>query len=336
MKVEYTLASKTLEGVIAEAKRAEALGYDGVSSGETSHDPFFRLVLAGEHTSRLTLCTSVLIAFPRSPMVVAYEAWDVQEFTKGRLLLGLGTQIKAHIERRFSVAWDSPGPRLREYIAALRHIWDCWQNGTKLDFAGDFYQFSLMNPLFTPEPIEHPRIPIYISALNPYNLRLSGEVCDGLRMHSFNTPRYAREVILPHVEAGLSKAGRTFDDFDLVGQGFYIAGANEEEIEEQRPAMRRRISFYGSTPAYRGVMSLHGWTEEAVEMHRLSKQGKWDEMAELVTDEMFDTFVTVGRYDDIADRFEERWGGVVSRLTFNPPPGADDASIAGVVAAFRG
>ena len=156
MKVEYTLASKTLEGVIAEAKRAEALGYDGVSSGETSHDPFFRLVLAGEHTSRLTLCTSVLIAFPRSPMVVAYEAWDVQEFTKGRLLLGLRTQIKAHIERRFSVAWDSPGPRLREYIAALRHIWDCWQNGTKLDFAGDFYQFSLMNPLFTPEPIEHP------------------------------------------------------------------------------------------------------------------------------------------------------------------------------------
>ena len=210
-------------------------------------------MLAGEHTSRLTLCTSVLIAFPRSPMVVAYEAWDVQEFTKGRLLLGLGTQIKAHIERRFSVAWDSPGPRLREYIAALRHIWDCWQNGTKLDFAGDFYQFSLTNPLFTPEPIEHPRIPVYISALNPYNLRLSGEICDGLRMHSFNTPRYAREVILPHVEAGLSKAGRTFDDFDLVGQGFYIAGANEEEIEEQRPAMRRRISFYGSTPAYRGV-----------------------------------------------------------------------------------
>ena len=157
--------------------------------------------------------------------------------------------------------------------------------------------------------------------MNPYNLRLSGEVCDGLRMHSFNTPRYAREVILPHVEAGLSKAGRTFDDFDLVGQGFYIAGANEEEIGEQRPAMRRRISFYGSTPAYRGVMSLHGWTEEAVEMHRLSKQGKWDEMAELVTEEMFDTFVTVGRYDDIADRFEERWGGVVSRLTFNPPTG---------------
>ena len=147
----------------------------------------------------------------------------------------------------------------------------------------------MTNPLFTPEPIEHPRIPVYISALNPYNLRLSGEICDGLRMHSFNTPRYAREVILPLIEAGLSKAGRTFDDFDLVGQGFYIAGANEEEIEEQRPAMRRRISFYGSTPAYRGVMSLHGWTEEAVEMHRLSKQGKWDEMAELVTEEMFDT-----------------------------------------------
>lgn len=335
MKVDYTLSSNALAGVVGEATRAESLGYDGISTGETSYDPFFRLVLAAEHSERLTLSTSVLIAFPRSPMVTAYEAWDLQEFSKGRLLLGLGTQIKAHMERRFSVKWDSPGPRLREYIAALRHIWHCWQNETELSFTGDFYNFSLMNPLFRPGPIEHPEIPVYVSALNPYNLRLAGEVCDGLRMHSFNTPMYARKVIIPQVAAGLSTAGRTFDDFDLVGQGFYISGTDEEEIEAQRPAVRRRISFYGSTPAYRSVMEIHGWVEEAIEMHSLSKEGKWDQMADLVTDEMFDTFVTVGTYEKIAERFIERWGSTINHVSFNPLPQADDDKIKNVIADLR-
>ena len=262
MKVEMSLMNRSLQDVGAEARRAEALGYDGVTTGETSADPFFKLVLAAEHTERVTLGTSVLIAFPRSPMVVAYQAWDLQAFSHGRLNLGLGTQVGAHIRRRFSGTWDSPGPRLREYIGALRAIWECWRDGVKLNFRGDFYQFTLMTPYFTPAGIEHSHIPVYISAINPYNCRLAGELCDGIRMHGFNTPKYAQQVIIPNLEEGARKAGRTLEEIDIVGTGFTITGPDEQSLEAKFPAVKKQIAFYASTPAYRPVMDSHGWVEE--------------------------------------------------------------------------
>jgi probable F420-dependent oxidoreductase len=193
--------------VPAIARRAEALGYDAISSGETTTDPFIRLTLVAEHTKRVALTTGILVAFPRSPMVTAYQAWALQEMSEGRFQLGLGSQVKGHIERRFSATWSAPGPRLREYILALRAIWKCFQDEGPLDFQGEHYRFSLMNPEFRPKPIAHPQIPVMISGLNPYMCRLAGEICDGIRLHTFNTRKYLSEVMLPNIETGLRRGG---------------------------------------------------------------------------------------------------------------------------------
>jgi len=337
MKIEYGLTMAGLQGVPEEARRAEALGYDGVITGEITSDPLFKIVLAAEHTRRVTLGTSVLIAFPRSPMVVAYQAWELQAFSGGRLLLGIGTQVKGHIQRRFSTTWDSPGPRLREYILALRAIWDCWQSGAKLNFTGDFYRFTLMTPFFTPKPIDHPRIPIYISAINPYNCRLAGELCDGIRMHGLNTPKYTREVIVPNLAEGARKAGRSLKDVDIVGGGFTITGPDEAAIQRQVRPAKKQIAFYGSTPQYRAVMDVHGWGEEHLELHRLSREGKWDEMADIVTDEMLDAFTTIGTYDEIARKIRARWGGVSTRMGFSIPVRgpADEERLQALLAELR-
>ena len=316
MKVEASVFGNSLAEIPARVQRAEALGYDGVTSGETARDPMLKLTLAVEHSTSLSIGTSVLIAFPRSPMVTAYEAWELQDYSKGRFLLGIGTQVKAHIVRRFSGEWGSPGPRLREYIESLRAIWDCWQNGTKLNYEGKFYRFNLMTPYFTPGPIEHPNIPIYISALNPYNIQLAGEVCDGLRMHGFNTPEYTRDIILPNLEKGAKRGGRELKDIDVVGMGFYITGANDEEIERQKLGVRERIAFYGSTPAYRSILDHHGWGDVHQELHLLSREGRWKQMAELISDDMLEVFTAMGTYDEIADRLKERWGSTSTRLGF--------------------
>ncbi len=319
MKVETGIMTGNLREVPAAARKAEERGYDGFVVPQTSHDPFLPLVLAAEHTERVELGTAVAIAFPRSPMITAYEAWDLQAMSKGRLLLGLGTQVKGHIERRFSVPWTAPGPRLREYILALRAIWDCWQNGTKLDFRGEHYTFTLMTPFFNPGPIEHPHVRIYVSALNPYICRLAGELCDGIRLHAFNTPKYFRDVILPNLEAGAKKAGRSLADIDISGGNFIIAGDTEEEIERGKQDTRRQVSFYGSTRTYKSVMDAHGWGDTALKLHRMSSEGLWTEMAEEITDEMLEEFAVIGTYDEIVDKIKERWGWVVNRVGFTMP-----------------
>ncbi len=319
MRVEYHIQGRDLRAVPELVRRAEEVGYDAVTSSETNHDPFLPLVLAAEHSKRLLLGTSVAIAFPRSPMVVAYLAWDLQKFSGGRFVLGLGTQVKGHIERRFSVPWTAPGPRLREYIGALRAIWDCWQNGTPLNFRGKRYTFTLMTPFFNPGPIEHPRIPIYTAAVNAFMARLAGEICDGIRLHPFLSPKYLREVIIPAVRAGAARAGRSLEGFGLAGAGFVITGRTEAELAAQREAVRRQLAFYASTRTYRPVMEVHGWGETVDRLHRLSLQGRWDEMAGLITDEMLETYATIGTYEEIADRLRERYGGLVSSVTLNLP-----------------
>jgi probable F420-dependent oxidoreductase len=319
MKVETTV-SLDLGRAAEDAKRAERLGYDGVFTPETGHDPFFPLVIAGEHTSKLSLGTAVAICFPRSPMVTAQMAWDLQKFTHGRFLLGLGTQVKGHNIRRYGTPWDSaPGPRLREYIQMVRAIWDCWQNGTKPAFKGEHYEFTLMSPVFNPGPIEHPHIPIYISAVNTYNARLAGEICDGLRLHGFNTPKYLHEVIMPAVEAGAKKAGRSVKDIDIAGLGFIITGRNAAEITKNAAPVRRQISFYASTPSYRPVMDVHGWGDVFERLFEMSKRGEWAAMSELITDEMLEQFCTIATYDDLVPKLLKHYGGVTTRAGFGIP-----------------
>ncbi len=319
MKVEAALPLG-LTGVGEAAREAEELGYDGVLSFETGHDPFLPLALAATVTQRVDLGTAVAIAFPRSPLTVAQIAWDLQAFSRGRLLLGLGTQVKGHNERRYSTSWGSPpGPRLREYILVLRAIWDSWQNKSRPSFQGKHYTYTLMTPFFDPGPIQHPHIPVYISAVNPYMCRLAGELCDGVRLHGFCTPKYLKEVVIPSIEAGAKKAGRSLKDIDLTGGGFVITGETEADVERQKPAARHQIAFYASTRTYKAVLDLHGWGETCDRLHRLADEGRWPEMAREITDEMFDQFAVSGTYDQIAARIKERWGGIINRTGFFMP-----------------
>jgi probable F420-dependent oxidoreductase len=320
MKVETALPIGDLSQVAAAAREAEELGYDGVLSFEVGHDPFLPLAIAAEHTQKVTLGSAVAIAFPRSPMVVAQMAWDIQALSRGRLLLGLGTQVKGHNERRYSTPWPSPaGPRLREYILVLRAIWDSWQNKSRPDFRGKHYTYTLMTPFFDPGPIEHPHIPIHISAVNPYMCRLAGELCEGVRLHGFCTPKYLREVILPNMEGAARKAGRSLKDIDISGGGFIITGESEEDVERQKEAIRAQIAFYGSTRTYKGVLDIHGWGETCLRLHRLAAEGKWAEMRQQISDEMLDQFAVIGTYDEIVARIRERWGGIVNRIALVIP-----------------
>jgi probable F420-dependent oxidoreductase len=323
MRVEVPLPD-ILADAPAAAREAEALGYDSAGAQETAHNPFLNCLMALEHTERLRVGTAIAVAFPRSPMVVANLCWDLAAYSGGRFTLGLGTQIRVHNERRFSTQWlGPPGPRLREYILALRAIFDCWQNGSRLSFRGEHYQFSLMTPFFNPGPIEHPQIPVYISAVNPYNCETVGLMCDGIRLHPFNTPTYLREVIVPNVEKGARQAGRSLADIDLVGGGFVITGETPDEIEAQKPAVKQHIAFYASTPAYYPVLETHGWQEIGPKLNDLSKRGKWQEMGDLISDDMLEEIAVVARLDDVVERAKSQWGGVVTTFVFSIPARTD-------------
>ncbi|MGH7341953.1 MAG: TIGR03617 family F420-dependent LLM class oxidoreductase, partial [Candidatus Rokuibacteriota bacterium] len=254
-------------------------------------------------------------------------------------ILGLGSQVKGHNERRFSVKFESPGPKLREVVLALRAIWDCWQNGTRLNFKGQFYRFDLMTPFFAPPPIEHPRIPIFISGVNAYMCRVAGEVCDGLHVHPFNSPKYLREYVHPAVEEGLRAAGRTRADFTYATAGFVILGDTEEEQARARQAVRQQIAFYASTRTYEPVLATHGWQDVMPALHRKSVEGDWVGMADLITDEMVDTYAVTGTYDTIAARVQERYAGLLDRHAFYESHQSgllDDPRLARVVREFNG
>ena len=318
MKVD-TVLPLDLSQVPEAAKRIEAHGYDGAFTPETGHDPFLAHALAAEHTERIDLGTAVAIAFPRSPMATAQIAWDLQRLSNGRFVIGLGTQVKGHIERRYGMTWTPPGPRLKEYVLMMRAIWDSWQNGTKPSFQGEHYRYTLMTPFFNPGAIEHPNIPIHISAINPYNCRLVGEVCDGIKLHGFNTPKYLREVILPNIEKGAKKAGRDPKEIEICGVGFVITGKTEEEVEKAKEPTRQQIAFYASTRTYRPVLDIEGWGELCPELFALSLEGKWQEMATKITDDMLEQFAVIGTYDEIVAKIKERSAGVIDRTTFAIP-----------------
>ena len=338
MKLDVGMLTHDLKTLPAYARKVEALGFDCLWSAETQHDPFLPLAVAATVTSRIKLGTSIAVAFPRSPMILAHIAWDLQKASDGRFILGLGTQVKGHNERRFSVKYESPGPKLREAVLALRAIWDTWQNRTKLDFKGTFYQFTLMTPFFDPGPIEHPKIPIYIAGVNRYICRVAGEVCDGLHVHPFNSPKYLREYVRPAVEEGRRLAGRAGADFTYATSSFVVVGDTEEELARHRRAVKQQIAFYASTRTYEPVLAAHGWQDLVPHLHRKSVEGDWAGMADLITDEMLDTYAVTGSYDTVGARLKARYEGLLDRTAFYQPyqPGLDDPRIPRVVKEFNG
>ena len=329
MKLDVGLAvdGKHLPNIAGIASAAEAMGFAGLWTSETKHDSFLPLALAAEHTSTIELGTSVAIAFGRSPMVTAQTAWDLQDFSGGRLLLGLGTQVKAHIERRFSMPWDAPAPRLRDYIQALRAIWHSFQTNEPLNYRGQFYQHTLITPFFNPGPIEHPYIPIYIAGVNTGLARLAGELCQGFHIHPFHSPQYIREIVQPAIAEGAAKTNRSIQDVELATSVFIITGRSAPAIAEQRERMRAQIAFYASTPTYSVVLGVHGWEAIGTQLGQLAKAQRWHEMAALISDEMLQALTVEAPPDEIGPTIRARYEGLVDRVAFYLPfePGVDDA-----------
>lgn len=319
MKLDTMLTTRDLIEVPAAARQAEDQGFDALWSVEAGNDGFLPLAIAAEHTERVKLGPAVAIAFPRSPMSIAYASWDLAALSKGRFILGLGTQVKGHIERRYGVKWEPPVPKLREYIGSLRTIFKCFrEGGKKLAFSGKYYNLSLMTPVFTPKPHDFD-IPIYIAGVNDMILRMAGELCDGLHAHPFTSAKYLREFVLPHVEQGLQKAGRMRKDFTITATPLVIVGRNQDEIERARDGVRRQISFYASTRTYQIVLEMHGWSDVAPKLNELAARGDWAEMPKLITDEMLEAYAVAGTYENIADKVRERFGGLLDRVAFNVP-----------------
>lgn len=312
-----------LTAAAESARRAEEAGYDGVWSAETSHDPFFPLLLAAEHTDRLELGTGIAVAFARNPMTLANIAYDLNAFSGGRFILGLGSQIKPHITKRFSMEWSHPAPRMREMILAIRAIWHTWNTGDQLDFRGDFYTHTLMTPFFDPGPAPHGDARIFLAGVGPLMTEVAGEVCDGFLVHGFTTEAYLREVTVPALERGMARSGRRRDEFEISFPAFVVTGANEQEMAASADATRRQIAFYGSTPAYRAVLEHHGWGDLQTELNSLSKRGEWVEMGRLVDDEILRTFAVVAEPSGVAAGLKERFAGVVDRVSFYAPYDSD-------------
>jgi len=337
MKLDAGFAPMSLSAVASYARATEAMGFDALWTAETSHDPYLPLVLVAEHTERVQFGTSIAVAFPRSPLVHAQIAWDLQDQSKGRFILGLGTQVKGHNERRFGIPWQAPGPRLREMILTIRAIWDCWQHGTKPRFEGEHYRFTLMTPFFNPGPIAHPAIPIYIAGVNTYMCRLAGELCDGLHVHPFHSIRYLREHLLPEVEQGLAAGGRARRDLTLSTTAFVITGETDADIERAKDAVRMQMAFYASTRTYIRVLETHGWGDTCVRLNEKAAKGDWSGMGREITDEMLEVFAVTAPYDKIGPAVLAKYGGILDRVAFYMPynPGADDDRWRRIVRAFH-
>jgi probable F420-dependent oxidoreductase len=316
--LDAALLSTGIDSVAATARDVEERGYAGLWASEVAHDPFLQLLTAGQATERLQVGTAIAVAFARSPMTLAHTAHDLQRYTQGRFVLGLGTQIKAHVERRFSMPWTAPAARMREFIGALHAIWNAWQHSTPLRFQGEHYRHTLMTPMFSPPAHEWGPPPVYLAAVGPLMTRLAGEVADGLLVHGFTTERYLRERTLPALEEGLALAGRGREQVAVTLPGLVVSGRTEEEMARAAAAVKETIAFYGSTPAYRPVLELHGWEALADELHALSvgrREDKWTAMRDLVDDEVLSTFAVVGTPEEVGPMVRERFDGAVDRFS---------------------
>ena len=315
MRVFTTVPQEDLRRVPQAARAAEAQDYDGIISMENKHDPFLALAVAGAATERIELHTGVAISFARTPMAVAQVGWDLAGSTGGRFVVGLGSQVRGHNERRFSVPWTPPAPRMREYVQVLRAIWRCWKTGEKPAYQGQHYRFTLMTPNFAPEPIDAPAPPVMIAAVGPAMLKVAAEECDGVKLHGFCTRKYLTDEIMPRIEAGLAKAGRTRANYEISGGGFLATGADDESVAKRFEWVRQRVAFYGSTPGYFPVLAVHGLEDLGHKLHAMSREGKWTEMAKEVPDDVAHLFAAVGRHDQIVKAIADRFGGLVDALT---------------------
>lgn len=315
MKVDYYYPPAPPDLAVDAVREASEIGYDGFFSAETQYDPFLPLAFAAKEAPGMDFGTAIAVAFPRSPMVTAMTSWDLARLSGGRFILGLGTQVRAHITRRFSTSWDSPGPRMRDYILSLRAIWDNWQKAVPLKYEGEFYRFSLMTPFFAPGPIKNPEIPIFIAGVGPYLSRLAGEVCQGFHVHPFHTARYLDEVVLPNIAEGAESAGRSAADVERASTIFIMTGETDSEIEQAMEPVRQQISFYASTPSYRPVLEASGW-EFGDELNAMSKRGQWAEMPALVPDEAVLEVGVAAPLDKLGAAIRERYEGRVGRIGF--------------------
>lgn len=337
MKIDGSIGSN-LHNVAENAAAVEAAGYSGAWTAEVAHDPFLPLLLAAEHTTDLELGTSIAVAFARNPMTLANTAWDLQAYSGGRFILGLGSQIKPHITKRFSMEWSQPAARMREMILAIRAIWNTWLTGEKLAFRGQFYTHTLMTPFFTPAATDlngfgPPKI--FLAGVGELMTEAAGEVCDGFICHGFTTEKYLREVTLPALERGRAKAGKSMEGFEIVGPSFVVTGNTDAEIETAATGTRQQIAFYGSTPAYRKVLEIHGWGGLQEELNSLSKQGEWETMGTLINDEILNTFAVVGKPEEVAPELSSRYGDIIQRISFYTPYDSDPERWASVIDAVK-
>jgi probable F420-dependent oxidoreductase len=317
VRVLATLPQDDLNEVPAVARAAEAAGYDGLVTMENQHEPFLALGVAAISTTRIGLGTGIAIAFARSPMAVANTSWDLQTASRGRFVLGLGSQVRAHNEHRFSVPWTAPAPRMREYVESLRAIWRAWETGEKLAYRGQHYRFTLMTPNFTPRSTGQPMVPVTIAAVGPAMLRVAGELCDGVRLHPFCTRRYIDEVVMRELESGMRKGGRARERFEVSGGGFIATGPDEAAVAKMVEWVRYRVAFYGSTPAYWPVLAAHGLEDLGQRLNAMSKTGQWDQMAAQISDDVLRLFCAAGTHARIAREIERRFGGAVDAVALS-------------------
>jgi len=335
MQIDAALTTTDLTSVPSAAAAIEAAGYDGVFSVEGQHDPFFPLLLAAEHTERVQLTTAVAIAFARNPMTLAQTAYDLQLASHGRFRLGLGTQIKPHIEKRFSMPWSQPVDRMRELVLAIRAIWDTWHTGAPLKFEGEFYRHTLMTPFFNPGPSPYGLPAIFLAGVGPRMTEMAGEVADGFIVHPFGTEQSLRELTIPALERGAVHGGRKLSDIEVAFPLMAVVADTDEQLERGRAAMRPRLAFYGSTPAYKVILDVHGWGDLQPELNRLSKAGDWATMSSLITDEMIDAFSVQGTPDEIGPKVRARYGDLVQRISFDTSSQLDQDRVATVLAGLR-
>ena len=324
-----------LGGAAAEAARLAAIGYDGVYTLEGSWDPFLPLALASEHAPQLDIATGIAVAFPRNPMHLAYQAWDLQTFSKGRFLLGIGSQVKAHIENRFGVEFSHPAARMREYIQALKAIFACWQDGSRLDFSGEYYRHTLMTPMFNPGPNPFGPPPVLLGALGPLMTEVAGEVADGLIVHPFSNLPFLTGAALPAVTRGLARAGRQREDFTLQINAIVITGDSDEARAAATESVRGLLGFYACTPAYRPPMDAVGYGELQPELNRLSKEGRWQELGAYIDEPFLEAFTTRGRPGEIAGKLRDKYGDHADRLAIYAPYAAPDAMWQGIIAQLK-
>jgi probable F420-dependent oxidoreductase len=337
MKVDFYYPPSPPEHAGKAAVEATTLGYDGFFTAETQYDPFLPLALAASAQPGLEIGTAIAVAFPRSPMVMAMTAWDLARMSEGRFMLGLGTQVRGHIVRRFSSTWDKPVPRLREYIQALRAIWASFQDSAPLSFEGEFYRFSLITPFFNPGPIRHPSVPVYIAGVGPHLSRLAGEMCQGFHVHPFHTTGYLDQVVIPGISAGAARGGRTVDDVEIATTVFVMTGESDAEVEQAMGPVRQQIAFYASTPSYLPVLEAEGW-DFGGELNAMSKRGLWAEMASLVPDEAVLTVGVAAPIDRLGDAIRDRYGDRVQRIgfyTIGPTLNTDPDALRQVIARLK-